>query len=775
MRRQFNHLYEFGAFRLEVVERRLTHDGAVIPLSPKLFDALLLLVENHGRLLEKDELIRTLWPDSFVEEGNLTHYISQLRKALGADANGQSLIETVPKRGYRFTGEVREVRSDLPLRQSAGAVGTVRAGIFVEDAGLDGSREPQSVNDGQATEADWLDWQESEPVARVVEPVPVLTEAVPSLPKRKNSRAVPLVILGVVLLLGFAAYRWYMRPPSSAQLAADFQKMRLAKLTTNSSILHQALSPDGKYLASVQRDGLKRGLWLNQTNAVNSVQLVPPAEVAYRGVTFTADGTQLYYVTLEKGSTIGKLYQIPTLGGTPRVILEDVDSPVTFSPDGKQFCFMRNNPKEHTSALIIASQDGTQTRTLITYTAPDYLTFEGPAWSSNGDWIAAVIGQHAANGPNRKLVTVRVADGQVQTVAQRPWPWIGQVAWLPGNGGIVANAWHENANSYTDQIWLFAWPPGDAHLLINDLSRYQSVSLAADARTLATIQSTRLSRLWVMPLGAPAQATALTTGFGDFYSESFGLVWLPDNRIVYGANGGGNTDLWVRTAEGAAPQQLTRDKQIEMAPTASADGNTIVYVAYREGRPHLWRMAADGSRAQQLTNGEGEYEPTLSPDGQWVIYTAQNGDQTALWKVAAQGGTPARLFADPAFNPLFSPDGKWLACYLPNPQTRRPQVVVIPLARVHEGRAAAQEFPQMTTPQWKLLQWTPDSRALTYGTLNNGGINLWLQPLDGGAPRPLTDFKDELIYRFAWSPDGKSLVYERGTTVNEVVLMRAGN
>ena len=135
MRRQFNHLYEFGAFRLEVVERRLTHDGAVIPLSPKLFDALLLLVENHGRLLEKDELIRTLWPDSFVEEGNLTHYISQLRKALGADANGQSLIETVPLRVYRFTGEVREVRSDLPLRQSAGVVAPGRRGNFGDDAG----------------------------------------------------------------------------------------------------------------------------------------------------------------------------------------------------------------------------------------------------------------------------------------------------------------------------------------------------------------------------------------------------------------------------------------------------------------------------------------------------------------------------------------------------------------------------------------------------------------------------------------------------------------
>lgn len=771
MRRQFSHLYEFGAFRLEVAERRLIHDGVVIPLSPKLFDALLLLVENHGRLLEKDELIRTLWPDSFVEEGNLTHYISQLRKALGADANGQSLIETVPKRGYRFVAEVREVRAESPLRQPAGAAGT---GFFVEGAGVEQRTEALSVNGpvngNNEVEADWLNWQEAEPATHIVEPLPVPPSP---LPVSQRSRGLLLAVSSVaVLLLGYAAYRWYTRPAASVRFAADFQKMRPTKLTTNSSVLQVALAPDGKYLAYVQREGTKRGLWFKQTTAANSVQIVPAAEVAYRGVTFAPDGTQLYFVTVERGGMLGKLYQIPTLGGTPRAILEDVDSPVTFSPDGKQICFMRNDPDRRESALIIANNDGTQPRTLITYKAPHYLTTEGPAWSPDGAWIAAVVGERSVNGPDRKLVTVRVADGVAQTLAERPWPWIGQVAWLPDNGGIVANAWHEHAHAYTDQIWLFAWPPGEAHLLINDLSRYQGVSVAANGRSLATIQATRISRLWVMPLGAPEKATALTTGFGDFYSEAFGLVWLPGDRIVYAANTGGNTDIWWRSPDGAPPQQLTRDNQIELAPTASADGKTLVYAAYREGRPHLWRMAADGSRAKQLTDGSGESDPALSPDGQWVVYVTQEAEQPTLWKLALAGGAPERLLNEPATNPLFSPDGKWLACYLFDPQTKRQQVAIIPVARLSEGRAAAQFFPQMPAPLMKLLQWTPDSRALTYGVLNNGGINLWLQALDGSAPRAMTDFKDEVIYRFAWAPDGKSLVYERGTTVNDVVLLR---
>jgi TolB protein len=241
---------------------------------------------------------------------------------------------------------------------------------------------------------------------------------------------------------------------------------------------------------------------------------------------------------------------------------------------------------------------------------------------------------------------------------------------------------------------------------------------------------------------------------------------------VYGANASGNTDIWVRSGDGSPPQQLTRENQIELAPTASADGKTIVYVAYREGRPHLWQMDGEGSRVKQLTDGAGEYDPTLAPDGQWLVYVRQEGEQTRLWKLAATGGTPERLFNEPAASPLFSPDGKWLACHLFDPQTKRPQVAVIPSERLSEGRGAAKFFPQMPTPPMKLLQWMPDSRALTYATVNNGGGNIWLQPLDGSAPRALTDFKDEALYRFAWSPDGKSLVYERGTTVNDVVLLR---
>src|SRR5689334_12624985 len=122
------HAFEFGPFQLQTRERLLLRNGEEVPLTPKLFDALLALVENSGRIVEKNELLEKVWPDAMVEEGTLTKTVSMLRKILG-DEGAQSYIETVPRRGYRFVAEVREVSNeaaDLPppgYEQAAAARG----------------------------------------------------------------------------------------------------------------------------------------------------------------------------------------------------------------------------------------------------------------------------------------------------------------------------------------------------------------------------------------------------------------------------------------------------------------------------------------------------------------------------------------------------------------------------------------------------------------------------------------------------------------------------
>src|SRR5262245_16064175 len=122
MTRRVNQLYEFGPFCLDAREHTLLRDGQPVPLRPKVYDLLLVLIENRGHLVDKEQLMSLVWTEQFVEDGNINKNISMLRRALGEGDNGQQFIETVPKRGYRFIADVRQVNDDeTPPSQSTPA------------------------------------------------------------------------------------------------------------------------------------------------------------------------------------------------------------------------------------------------------------------------------------------------------------------------------------------------------------------------------------------------------------------------------------------------------------------------------------------------------------------------------------------------------------------------------------------------------------------------------------------------------------------------------
>src|SRR5712691_8115284 len=129
-------VYEFGAYRLEAAARRLLRDGALVPLTPKAFDVLLALVERRDRVVDKAELMKLVWPDSFVEEANLSQTIFVLRKTLRDDANGRPFIETIPRRGYRFAADVREAAPTIAVGSATTAGPRVRRVRWAAGAAL---------------------------------------------------------------------------------------------------------------------------------------------------------------------------------------------------------------------------------------------------------------------------------------------------------------------------------------------------------------------------------------------------------------------------------------------------------------------------------------------------------------------------------------------------------------------------------------------------------------------------------------------------------------
>jgi TolB-like protein/DNA-binding winged helix-turn-helix (wHTH) protein/Flp pilus assembly protein TadD len=202
MSNQIKHFYEYGPFRLDPVKRILLKDGAPVSLTPKVFDTLVFFVQNNGRLLEKDELMRTLWPDSFVEETNLAVNISILRKALGESPNEHRYIVTIPGRGYRFVADVREVRDEIvePVAEDPNSP------IISGDEKSEESEVNQQIESEERKETEKEDKEkedkEKEELKRGPSPTPV------PLPSYRYVAFRILALAVLIGVIGIALYRW---------------------------------------------------------------------------------------------------------------------------------------------------------------------------------------------------------------------------------------------------------------------------------------------------------------------------------------------------------------------------------------------------------------------------------------------------------------------------------------------------------------------------------------------------------------------------------------
>jgi Tol biopolymer transport system component/DNA-binding winged helix-turn-helix (wHTH) protein len=740
-------LYEFGPFRLDVEEHLLLRHGQAVPLPPKVFETLVVFVENSGRLLEKDELIRLLWPDSFVEDGSLVRKISYLRKALKENETEQRYIETVPRVGYRFIAEVRSVPEAQPVN---GLTTTARI-------------EPPAFHDhGQGASAPWS--ENSITNAAAVHPAQSGPEIhIPNLRRRWRMRTAVLAISGVAALT-LLAYLIYVQRRAPAMPLEQRQTIRL---TNSGQIRRQALSPDGKYLAYVLQEERQQSLWVQQTATASNVQIVPPAAVIYRSLSFSPDGNHVYYSYF---GDIVPLFRVPTLGGLATKVMDDVDSPVAFSPNGQRMAFVRGYPARNEIAIVLTNIDGTGERILAVRKRPSRFAFDGLSWSPDGEHLAVGVENFDQQTRHMRVVAVRVNDGQEIPIGAQQWFRVEQVVWTGDGRGVIAMAWDPSARVFGGQLWYLPWPKGEVRRITNDLGDYESISLAASDALLTTIQESRTSYFWVERAGAPGQAIQASSAIGESLSLELGIAWLPDGRIVYGKNAGGNIDLWTMDAEGGKQRRLTTSPTADVLPAVSADGRTIVYVSYRDNRPHIWQMDIDGKNQRPLTDGIGETLPSLSPDGRWLLYISPSQLPGKMWKMPLAGGASEPINGYETYRALISPDGKWVAGSMyPSLDRSRLQLTVLPF----EGKEPPRTFGIFTYLEQAWVQWSPDSRAIRYIDIQHNVSNLRSQPIDGGPSVPLTDFHTDIIFRFAFSPDGQSLICERGKKVRDVVLFKA--
>jgi serine/threonine protein kinase len=569
-----------------------------------------------------------------------------------------------------------------------------------------------------------------------------------------------LVILGAT---GIGVYSVFHRPAE-----VPFQNFTITQVTNNGKSIAAAISPDGKYLLSAVDDNGRQSLWLRNLPTNSDTQVIGPADASYRSLTFSSDGNYIYF--LKAASNSGERFDLlraPVLGGVPQMVVRDNDSGATFSLDGTRMAFVRrNDPEPGKFSVLTTNTDGTDEK--IIATGPTAFFPNLIAWFPDGNQIALVI-----PGPGEARVSIQLHDlisAKVRTLARFSDLPLNSIVWLPDRRGLLATYQRDIGFVARSQIGVISNPSGQFHTITKDTNDYQTLTLSADGKTLATVQQKATQTLYLMPAkgftgNAPNPAPAQSKD-----AAMFG--WASNGDLYFGDAG----NLLRISVDGSNKTTLLSDPSAQVIrPRSCPDGRYIVFVWANHAankKVNIWRVNTDGSNPKQLTYGATDVAPVCSHDGVWVYYV--NLDTLQLFRVPIGGGTPEVVQgAEGLFTstgPALSSEGKRLVFLATSNDSKTPaaKLVLVPL---DAGPKAQVQFLDPDSRIAKPPQFTPDGKALMYVVREKGTDNLWLHPLDGSSGHQITNFHGDLIQTFQFSLDGKTLGVMRTHVESDVVLL----
>jgi eukaryotic-like serine/threonine-protein kinase len=578
---------------------------------------------------------------------------------------------------------------------------------------------------------------------------------------QKNKAGATAMLIGMLVILAAAGYGLYSlaHKPAAPNLL-PFEKFSIENVSNNGHITQAAISPDGKYLLQSLDEGGQQSLWLRHIPTSTNKEVVPAALTRYLGLAFSPDGNYIYFLRRdEENETESQLYSASVLGGAPRVILEDVDSPISFSPDGQHFVFLRELHSSSNWDLLMAKSDGTIERPIFS-NRPLPSDSRVPAWSPDGKTIVIPIVQ-----PSKDVVggflAVDVATGQDRVVggsADRIFYW---PAWMPDGKALIPTSSELQAGRMQSQIGFVTYPAGEYRALTADTSDYGRVGVSKDGKTLVAIQSKFRFSLSIAPAGDPDQLHTIPLAS---QLPPWRWNWLTDGRLLLPQAGA----LKAVAADGTESTIYSDPKHIPDQVAVCGGGQVIVFRQVgRSGSAtaNLWRMDRNGTNQKQLTTGLNEREPTCDADGKWVYYV-DNVDNRYVKRVSIDGGSPETVVKFSVGIFAVSPDGKEIASYEVRQLDHK---LMVRIDNVETHQMAYSDIDQRATPEH--LAFTPDGKGVVYVVREKGVDNLWLQPLDGKPHKQLTHFKKDGTFRFAFSPDGSKIAMECGAIESDAVML----
>ncbi len=586
---------------------------------------------------------------------------------------------------------------------------------------------------------------------------------------RQHKTGVGVIVTVVVLLLAAAAFGVYSL--FFATRHRPFESIKITKVSGTHNAQIGAMSPDGQYLAYVLIAEGNESLWLRHLASESNVQINPPQHVQYLALRFEPDGSHIYYShTLPISGPASQefdLYRIPVLGGTPQLLVKDIDTNPGFSPDGQRLVFARaNDPEPGKFHVLIANADGGNEKSIAS--GPMSAPIMSTSWAPDGKSIAGIAFQLSNGSRIAAIVSIDPNTGEQKNISTPPSTAIDNVAWMPDGKSLAVTYATMETRFSRDQIGLINSSDGTLQPVTADANDYSALSVSSDGKTIASVMRQSIRDLYVSAGEKPDYSDLKQISSGDPITF---VSWTNDGKLlteqsgavrVIDTDGGVKSELAPGADAGALQPRDCGDRSVVFT---RAVAKTMII--------NIWRSNPDGTGLTQVSDGKNDEFPVCSPDGKTVFYI--DFGNRVFMKVPP-GGKPEAVLKN-VKEPVevqagfaIARDGNTAVLGTYDFKAQKPNISLISLTSDQITRTF--EYDSRHNGN---MQFSPDGKGIIYPIRDKGVDNLWLQPLDGGAGHQITDYTSLRIYSYQWSSDGKRLALVRGDTPSDLVLIQDVN